>query len=145
LDERTVDPEQRVEVSLLIRPRRPLGELTAALDHAPASQLQPILSREAFAASFGADPADLARVRRFADARQLEVVQSDAARRTVVLAGPASAVGPAFGIRLLVHRAADGKEYRIPSAEPRIPTELDGIVEGVFGLDTRPIARRRSG
>jgi kumamolisin len=143
MDQHAVDPEQRIEVSLLIRPRRPLGELTAALDQAPAGQLQPVLSREAYAASFGADPADLARVAQFAHQRELEVVQSDAARRTVVLGGPGAAIGSAFGVRLLESPAADGGTYRVPSAEPRIPPELEGIVQAVFGLDTRPIARRR--
>jgi kumamolisin len=138
-----VDPEQRIEVSLLVRPRRPLGELMAALDQTPAGQLRPVLSREAYAASFGADPADLARVARFAREHELEVVQSDAARRTVVLGGPASVVGQTFGVTLFQRTAAGGLTYREPSAPPRIPAELEGIVEAVFGLDTRPIARHR--
>ena len=47
------DPDERVEVSVIVKPRQPLGELQA--------RAQP-MSREEFAASYGADPNDLARV-----------------------------------------------------------------------------------
>ena len=50
-------PDRRVELSLVLRPRRPLEELEARL-----SQGQAALSREEFAAAYGADPADLEKV-----------------------------------------------------------------------------------
>jgi len=126
------DPDERVEVSVIVKPRQPLGEL-----HARA---QP-MSREEFAASYGADPDDLARVEDFARRHGLEVVEASQARRTVVLAGRSADVAAAFGVSLVRQRTEDGTEYRAPDAEVQIPSELQGIVEGVFGLDTRPIAR----
>src|SRR5262245_6301338 len=48
------DPDARIEVSIIVKPRRPLDELQAAA--------RP-LSREDFAASYGADPSDIARSR----------------------------------------------------------------------------------
>jgi kumamolisin len=94
------------------------------------------LSREEFAATYGADPADLARVTAFAGAHGLEVVEADASRRTVRLAGRVADVSAAFGVDLHQEGA-----YRVAANEPRLPEELQGIVEGVFGLDTRPVAR----
>jgi len=126
------DPDERVEVSVIVKPRQPLGELQA--------RAQP-MSREEFAASYGADPNDLTRVEDFARRHGLEVVEASQARRTVVLAGRSADVAAAFGVSLVRQRAEDGTEYRAPDAEVQIPSELQGIVEGVFGLDTRPIAR----
>jgi kumamolisin len=126
------DPDERVEVSVILRPRRPLGELQASA--------QP-MSREEFAANYGADPNDLARVEDFARRHGLEVVQASQPRRTIVVAGRSADVAAAFGVSLVRQRLEDGTEYRAPDREVQIPTELQGIVEGVFGLDTRPIAR----
>lgn len=121
-----VDPNQRVEVSLIVRPRRSLNEMEARLG-------QPI-SREEFAAAYGADPSDLASVEKFAREHGLEVVESSQARRTVRLAGRAEDVAAAFGVTL--HEEGG---HRVPSGDAKLPPE----VEGVFGLDTRPIARPR--
>jgi kumamolisin len=128
-------PDERIEVSVIVRPRRPLAELDARLDRP--------MTREEFAASYGADPADLARVAAFAKQHGLEVVESSQPRRTVRLAGRAADVAAAFGVSLRRVRQADGTEYRAPDGPPQLPSELQGVVEGVFGLDTRPLARRR--
>jgi len=130
-----VDPDERVEVSVILKPPRPLAELEARLDRP--------MSREEFAAAYGADPASLAAVATFAHKHRLRVVESSAPRRTVRLAGPAADMSAAFGVNLLRYRAADGNEYRAPDGQVRLPPELEPIVEGVFGLDTRPIATRQ--
>jgi kumamolisin len=121
-----VDPDQRVEVSLIVRPRQKLSELEARLD-------QP-MSREEFAAAYGADPSDLSSVEKFAREHGLDVVESSQPRRTVRIAGRAQDIEAAFEVRL--HQEGG---HRVASGQPRLPPE----VEGVFGLDTRPIARPR--
>jgi kumamolisin len=118
-----VDPNQRVEVSLIVKPRHPVQDLEARLDRP--------LTREEFVASYGADPADLARVADFAAAHHLDVVESSAARRTVRLAGNAEDVGAAFGVTF-----HEENGYRVPSGEVQLPPEA----EAVFGLDARPVA-----
>ena len=130
-----VDPNERVEVSLMVRPRRPLGELEARLDKP--------MSREEFAASYGADPNDLASVERFAHEHGLEVIESSQPRRTVRLAGSAADIASAFGVALQRRRHPDGTEFRAPDGPVQVPAELQGVVEGVFGLDTRPAASPR--
>jgi kumamolisin len=126
------DPDERIEVSIIVKPRSPLGELQAAA--------RP-MSREEFAANYGADPDDIARVEDFARRHGLEVVEASQPRRTVVVAGRSAEVAAAFGVSLVRQRLDDGTEYRAPDHEVQIPPELQGIVEGIFGLDTRPIAR----
>jgi kumamolisin len=130
-----VNPDERVEVSLTLRSRRPLSELEARLDRP--------MTREEYAASYGADPADISRVEAFAHQHGLQVVEASQARRTVRLAGSAAQMSAAFGVSMQRMRLDDGTEYRATDREVQVPGELSGVVEGVFGLDTRPIARPR--
>ena len=125
-----VDPDERVEVSVILKPQSPL-------DSVPE---QP-LSREEYAAQYGARPDDLATVQTFAGQHHLEVVESSQARRTVRLAGRAADMAQAFGVELVHQQAEDGSVYRVPTGEVQLPPDLSDIVQGVFGLDTRPVAR----
>jgi kumamolisin len=130
-------PDERIELSLMLRPRRPLEELEARLKHG-----QPALTRAEFAASYGADQADLARVESFARERALDVLEASAARRTVRLAGTAADIGALFDVKLVDYQLDDGTRFRAPTGPVHIPPELQDMVQGVFGLDTRPRARR---
>jgi kumamolisin len=132
-----VDPDERIEVSVIVHPRRPLEDLDARL-----GQGQPYLTREEFAASYGADPADLAKVEAFAHKHGLKVVESSEARRTVRLAGRAADVAQAFGVQFVHEQLPDGRTVRAYEGEISLPPELKDVVQGVFGLDTHPIARR---
>jgi len=132
-----VDPDQRIEVSVIVRPKRPLEDLDARL-----GQAQPYLTREEFAATYGAEPADLAKVETFAKQHGLKVIESSPARRTVRLAGRAADVANAFGVRFVPKQSPDGTPFRGYEGEISLPAELQDVVQGVFGLDTRPVARR---
>jgi kumamolisin len=127
-----VDPNERIEISVMLKPRRPLEELEARLNQPGAA----VLSREEFAASYGADPADVAKVEAFARQHTLEVVESSPARRTVRLAGTAKDISAALGVQFF----QDGR-FRGYTGEVQTPPELQGIVENVFGLDSHPVAR----
>jgi kumamolisin len=125
-----VDPGERVEVTVLVRPREPLPEPTGG---AP-------LTREELAARHGADPADIERVERFAAEQGLEVLERSPARRSVALAGSAEQVQRAFGVELA--RWQDGAgAYRGRTGPVRVPADLAGVVEAVLGLDDRAQAR----
>jgi kumamolisin len=54
----------------------------------------PHLSKEEFAREHGADPSDFAKVRTFAEAHGLKVLQEHAARRTVILSGTVAQFSP---------------------------------------------------
>jgi kumamolisin len=100
-----------------------------------------LLSREDYAASFGAADADVDAVRRFAAGHQLTVGPVDSGRRSVALTGTLDSLATAFGTSLTVYRDPDGMEYRGREGTLYVPSELDGVVTGVFGLDERPQAR----
>src|SRR5258708_5449529 len=84
-------PDERVAVSVIVRPRRSLDELEMRLGQEP-------MSREEYAATYGAKPADLDRVVDFARQHGLEVVEVSQPRRTVRLAGRVEDIGAAFGV-----------------------------------------------
>jgi kumamolisin len=58
------------------------------------------LSRQEFERQFGAEHADMAAVKKFADAHGLAVFQGHAGRRTVVLSGTVAPFNAAFGVDL---------------------------------------------
>jgi kumamolisin len=133
------DPTERLEVSVIVR--RGAGEefrgRVAALAAGQAGGQT--LSREEFAQRHGASAADLAAVRAFANAQGLMVVQEHAARRTVVLSGTVAQFNPAFNVQLQ-QMQHDTCSYRGRSGSIELPDSLDGIVEAVLGLDSRPQA-----
>ncbi len=125
------DPNERVMVTVRVRSK-----------HA-SPPLPGHLSREEFAAAYGAGEGDLERVDAFANEYGLSVVERDAARRTVRLEGTVAQVSEAFGVSLGTY-AVGKTAFRGRTGTISLPASLTNVVEGVFGLDTRPQARPRS-
>jgi kumamolisin len=130
------DPAERLEVTMLLRHRAndALQEQIKALHK--GGQRPASLKREDFAEKFGADPADIEAVKKFAKAQGLTVVQESASRRTVVLAGTVAQFNHAFGVDL-ERFEHEGGSYRGRIGAVKLPDELKEKVEGVFGLDDR--------
>ena len=134
-------PDERIEVTLRLRAKTPiahaLGADGAGDDTHPGQRKY--LTREQFAANHGADAQDLASVAAFAQAHGLKVVESDGARRSVVLSGTTQSMNDAFGVSLQDFAHTSGT-YRGRTGTVSVPGDLAGVVEGVFGLDNRPAA-----
>jgi kumamolisin len=134
------DPTERLEVSVLLRCRSG----TALTEHvkklANRERGGGHLSREEFERQFGADNADMAAVKKFADAHGLAVVQEHAGRRTVVLSGTVAQFNAAFGVDLQRFEHSGGS-YRGRVGAVHLPDELHDAVEAVLGLDDRPVAK----
>jgi kumamolisin len=130
--------EGRVEVTVIVRSRsaEPLG-IEQMASHLPAERQH--MSREDYERTMGADPADLARVEAFAHEHGLEVLGSDAARRSVALAGTVAQMDAAFGTELSHYESPHGA-YRGRTGPVHVPAELADVVEAVLGLDDRPQA-----
>ena len=77
-----ISPDEELSVSVRVR-RRGNAQLPAAAPSGPAGAAR--LSREEFAATYGADPADIALVEDFAHRHGLAVREASIPRRTVVL------------------------------------------------------------
>lgn len=136
-------PQERITVGVLLR-RRPSSPGLPSLEELSAEPFREPLSREEFSRLHGADPADVAAVEAFAEKHGFDVVGHDLAHRLVHLAGPAALVAQVFGVQL-IHVANARGVHRTHTGPVHLPEELLPIVKGVFGLDTRPVARPHVG
>jgi kumamolisin len=134
------DPAERMEATLVLRPSDGQGLKDRLHKLAKGERSGGRLSRAEFARRHGASRADMDAVREFAEAHGLAVVQEDPGRRTMVLAGTVAQFDDAFGIQLQ-HCSHPGGTYRGRTGPVNIPAELDGVIEAVLGLDSRPQAR----
>ena len=130
--------EEWLEVTVTLRRRAPLPDLTALALQPPRSRVY--VTRAELAARHGADPRDVARVEAFAKAHGLTLIQSSAGERTVRLAGSVAKMTTAFQTKLLRYRSPRG-DYRGRVGALFVPPELAEVVQGVFGLDDRCQAR----
>jgi kumamolisin len=143
-----------VEVTIIVR-RRPDGPPVP--DHSfyrdtPPSR-RPRMSPDEFAARFGADTGDIAKITDFAKRHGLKVGEMHAGRRSIALAGTVAQMNAAFGVSLQLYEddaparrgAKPGREtYRGRDGFIHVPEELAGIIVGVFGLDNRRISKRNA-
>ena len=128
-----VPPGESIEVTVRVRRR---NALASPLEAKPGS----LLSDDEFREKHGADPADLEKVENFAHEHGLSVVMSSSAQRSVQLVGTVAAMKVAFGVTLRTYQLGKVR-FRGRSGAITIPAELEGIIEGVFGLDDRPAVR----
>ena len=136
-----VPKDERFEVTVRVRRKTALQSLAADGFHADQLPGQRrYLTRERYAAGYGADPADLAKVVAFAQAHGLVVVETSAARRSVFLSGTAADFAAAFGTTIEQYEH-DGGTYRGRTGPLAVPADLADVVEGVFGIDDRPVAK----
>lgn len=135
------DPNQQIKITVLLRPRQPLHNLASTAElNATAPGQRKYLSRQEFAAGYGANPEDLAKIEAFAHLHNLTVAEVSPARRTVVLSGSIAALSAAFGVYLANYEHPGGA-FRGRTGPIYVPADLAGIVQGVFGFDNRPQAK----
>ena len=137
-DTAPLDPQERAEITLVLRRR---AELPEEIVVGPT-----VLTSDQLAEGYGADPADVDLVRRELGSRGLEVTAVHAVTRRVKVAGTLGDLSSAFGTTLrqvsspdpggrgrVTHRYREGPLY--------VPAALAGVVTAVLGLDTRPQAQ----
>jgi len=129
--------DERFDVTLRLRPRAPLPALSLLAKGGGAP-----LSREQYAASYGADPADVAKVAAFAASYGLVLVDTSLARCSMLVSGTASQFAAAFGAHIEQSEHEHGM-FRSRSGALTVPADLNGIVLGVFGIDNAPLAEPR--
>ncbi len=92
------------------------------------------LSREEFAAKFGASQTDLDLVAEFASSSGLQVRQINVAGRAITASGTAGQINNAFHIELARYDY-HSETYRGFEGQIYMPENLVDIVESIFGLD----------
>ncbi|MEH0110949.1 S53 family peptidase [Tersicoccus sp. MR15.9] len=137
---RPVDPQERAEVTVVLRRRAPLPDADIAAGR--------VFTREELAAQHGAAPEDLDLATRVFTDAGLTVIDADAASRRLRVGGTVGTLSAVFGTDLdaVSSTAPDGRavQHRHRTGGLTVPAELDGVVTAVLGLDNRPQARTHS-
>jgi kumamolisin len=132
------DPKETLSVTIRVRRRK---DAPALADPSKAGKAHKVLSHEAFASQYGAAQSDVDQVIAFAKEHGLAVVETSLPRRTVILSGNVEQMNAAFGVELGIYKSPT-ETYRGREDAVNLPPTLIDIVEGVFGLDNRRMARR---
>jgi kumamolisin len=98
------------------------------------------LTREELAQSHGASAEDLDLIEQFAQKHDLFVVHRSGAERSIVLRGRLRDLVAAFPTDIQMYHHSTGT-YRGRRGEIHVPPELEKVVTGIFGFDTRPKRR----
>jgi len=123
-----VSNDEVIEISVILKPMTQRD--------APQSGGATV-SREEFAARYGADPAAIEQVKAFASQYNLTVTEVAPERRTIKLSGTIGDMSSAFEVNLERYEQ-EGAQYRARTGSVQVPAELAGSIEAVLGLDNRP-------
>jgi kumamolisin len=132
---RDADPSAPVEVTVSLR-----GPQLPDADHLPTATL----SREQFETQFGARREDVEKAVSVFEQYGLKVDEVSLRTRSMRISGTVASMENAFRPHLGMYKNKDQGEFRGREGEIQIPSELSGIVTGVFGLDERRVARRKA-
>jgi kumamolisin len=131
---RRSNPGMKLDVVVKIRRKRKLPELSGPPPRA--------MKRKTLARNYGAAAKDIARIKKAFKKGGLRSGSADRAARTVRLRGTVAQLEATFQTRLFEYAHPDG-DYRGRVGALHVPSGVRNIVEGVFGLDSRRVARRR--
>jgi kumamolisin len=141
------DYKEQIKVSIYARQKPAVaGDNRAKVDERN-TQLpgeRQYLSGSNFDAVFGADPDDLEKIAAWAKSNKLSVLDSSVSKRRVLVQGTIGAVCKAFGTELNEYSHPERGRFRARVGSLHVPADLSGIVQGVFGVDTRPVGRPRN-
>lgn len=156
-----VDGAEHVGATIRVRPR-PEAPADHDFDHwqnTPPGKRQ-FLSAEEYMRTYGSAEGDINAIVDFLTSKGLNVIESDAGRRRIVVEGTVAKVNAAFAITLNTYRTlkryvprpgpkGEGKDAESRTIEEHVhrgfegpvhlPSELVGVVAAVIGLDNRRV------
>jgi kumamolisin len=140
------DPSRRIKISLYAR-QNPATVIERARVLETLSTQFPrqrqYLDNQQFETLFGADPADLERLRTWAGAKGLRVLDANTASRRVLVEGTVAQINAAFTTTLNDYQHPRLGHFRGREGALQVDSAISNILEGVFGLDNRKVGRPR--
>ena len=136
-----VPAAEQLTIQLWLQPRTAAATLFAQAVSTPGnSQFRHYLSPDAYAARFGATPADADAVESWLRAKGFTAVSADRERSYVQASATAATINQAFDVQLKLYQAsaavnAGGYALRSNDRPVSLPTTLASRVLGVTGLD----------
>jgi kumamolisin len=129
-----VDPKEKIEVTIgLSGPKMP----------EPDEYVGQTLSPAELAEKYGSSEKDAQKVAKSLRKYGLKVEEVSLETRSMRVSGTAAAMESAFKPEMVLMHSARQGDYRGRQGALMIPSELKGIVTGIFGLDERKMARRK--
>ena len=112
----TTDPHQMIEVSVILKRIQSLPKMESRGRH---------LNHTEFAQQYGADPAHINLIRKFASENNLQILErgDEVERRTITLAGTAAAMEKAFSVELKEYEHPEGS-YRGRTGSIQVPADI---------------------
>src|SRR4029077_10769652 len=101
------------------------------------------LTDEEFSQVYGADPDDLNKIESWAKKNKLVVLDTSIPKKLVHVEGTIHDINAAFGVDLKEYEHPTMGHFRGRVGKINVPEDLYGIIDGVFGLDTRPVGQSR--
>jgi kumamolisin len=134
-----IDPSEIDSITVRVRSAGDAGALEKKVYEESQKPLKDrtYLTRDELASQHGASAADLDLVEQLAQQHNLVVVHRSAAERSIVLKGKLSDLLNAFPADVQMYHHSTGT-YRGRKGEISIPQNLEKVVTGIFGFDTRP-------
>ena len=132
-------PMERMILSLRLRPeaRARLDQLLAAQQDPASMAYHGWLQPSEFAAAFGPDPGDVAKVTSWLKSQGFTIDRVARSGLNIVFSGDVASVQRAF--RTPIQRfLLEGREYQANALEPSVPAELGAIVDGVVSMHNLP-------
>jgi kumamolisin len=134
-----VNPNEIAEVTLFVRASASAESINSYVEKLGNLRVldRQNMSRDAFAANQGADPADLEAVVRFANDNNLSIASISPSHRMLRVKGRLDDLAKAFKVQLSNYQSRRGN-FRAHPGPVNIPSELADTVKAVIGLDTTP-------
>src|ERR1700751_2130834 len=133
---RNVDPNQQMDLTINLRgPKLP----------SPDDYVGQTMTPDELLLKFGASQKEADEVSSVLKKYGLKIESVSLPTRSMRVTGPASAVEAAFKPNMAIVKSARQEgEYRGRQGPLQIPLQLKGLIKGVFGIDERKMARRKT-
>jgi kumamolisin len=132
------DESQAATITIIVRRRTDTPPIKS-LEEFQSQKLSDriTLTHEEFKNAHGASQTDVDIVVKFAKNNGLEVIETDLARRSIVVRGNIEQINKAFAIQL--HELVNSKHHRSFSGYIHLPTRVAKVVEHIIGLDNQQV------
>lgn len=127
------DPKKEISVTVMVKPVASEKEIDDTLAQIARRERKPLTDTE-YNERFGADPAAMKRLAKFARDNGLQIVETESDSGKVVLKGTVGKFNDAFKIQLDDFKGPLGPTRERQGAVS-VPVEMAGDIQGVFGLE----------
>ncbi|HUK31368.1 MAG TPA: S53 family peptidase [Candidatus Acidoferrum sp.] len=135
-------PNEIVEVTLHLRSRNHAkNAIEREIARLISGQRKP-MTREEWEKTFGADPADVAKIEGVAKKHGLAVVSSHLGMQTIKVMGDSEKAAAFFGVERKLYESPDGGLFTGYDGAVRVPAEIAPLIKHLGGLDERQLAHR---